>query len=51
MREDPSMDAPVIGKFYNGDVVTVLGETAAKWYYVQAGDLYGYIVADFLVIR
>ena len=38
------------GQLYNGDTVTVLGETSDGWYYVCAGDIYGYVASDYLVV-
>ena len=48
LRRDPSLNADVVKRLYNGDSVTVLGETVTKWYYVKSGDVYGYIKDDFL---
>lgn len=50
LRQEPSLRSAVAGKLYNKDVVTVLGQTATKWYYVQTDDLYGYIMSDYLQI-
>ena len=50
LRKEPSTGAAVASKLYHGDAVTVLGETASHWYYVKAGELYGYIMSDFLSI-
>lgn len=50
LRADPSTGAAVASRVYNGDVAIVLGETQTKWYYVQVGDLYGYILADYLYV-
>jgi uncharacterized protein YgiM (DUF1202 family) len=50
LRGEPSLKGAVAGKIYKGDVVTVLGQTASKWYYVKAGDQYGYIMSDYLSI-
>ncbi len=50
LREEPSLRGAVAGRCYGGDVVTVLGETASHWYYAKAGDLYGYIMSDYLVM-
>ncbi len=51
LRFGPSLSGAVAGKLYKGDVVTVLGETVSNWYYVKAGDQYGYIMSDYLSIR
>ena len=50
LRKEPSLGAAVASKLYNGNKVTVLGQTASSWYYVKAGDQYGYIMADYLSI-
>ncbi len=50
MRYDPTLNGKVASRLYNGDTVTVLGETVTKWYYVKSGDLYGYVMADFLQV-
>lgn len=51
LRPDPNSKYAAIGKFYNGDAVTILGETATHWYYVKAGDQYGYIIANLVTMR
>ena len=48
LRRDPSLEADVVKRLYNGDRVAVLGETVTKWYYVNAGGEFGYVMADFL---
>jgi uncharacterized protein YgiM (DUF1202 family) len=48
LRSEPSLRGAAAGKLYYGDSVTVLGETASNWYYVKAGDLYGYVMSDYL---
>jgi uncharacterized protein YgiM (DUF1202 family) len=50
LRGEPSLNGAVAGKIYKGDVVTVLGQTTSKWYYVKAGDQYGYIMSEYLSI-
>ncbi len=50
LRSAPSQQARVAGTLYKDDWVTVLGETVTKWYYVQAGGAYGYVMADFLQV-
>lgn len=49
LRQEPSLDAAVLGRLYHGDGVSVLGETVTQWYYVKAGDLYGYVMSDYLL--
>ncbi len=48
LRKTPSQSAAVVDKLYLKDAVTVLGQTSGKWYYVQAGDVYGYIMPSYL---
>lgn len=50
LRPDPTSEYEAIGKCYNGDTVTILGETVTEWYYVKVGSEYGYISADFLQV-
>jgi uncharacterized protein YgiM (DUF1202 family) len=50
MRTEPSLEAHVAKQLYHGGTVTVLGQTAANWYYVKAGDQYGYILSDYLSV-
>lgn len=48
LRSGPHQKSTSVGTLYKDDVVTVLGETVTKWYYVNAGGTYGYVLADFL---
>lgn len=48
LRGEPSLRAAVAGKIYKGDTVTVLGETAGNWYYIEADGLYGYVMSGYL---
>ena len=48
LRGEPSLRGSVVGKIYKGDTVTVLGETAGNWYYVEADGLYGYVMSGYL---
>lgn len=50
LRADPSQKSAAIGTLYKDDVVTVLGETVTKWYYVKAGNQYGYMMSEFLTV-
>ena len=50
LRKEPYLNGAVAGRCYTGDTVTVLGETAYHWYYVKAGDLYGYMLSDYVII-
>lgn len=48
MRSYPDINGQIVARLRHGDWVTILGETKSEWYYVQVGDLYGYISADYL---
>ncbi len=50
LRADPGKDSPVAATLRAGDTITVLGETATLWYYVQAGEQAGYLLADYLIV-
>jgi hypothetical protein len=42
----PEMNSGVAGSLNHGDRVTILGETASRWYYVKVGNQYGYVMTD-----
>ena len=46
MRLDPSTRYQPIGSLPSGAFLIILGETSAHWYYVQTGDLRGYVRSD-----
>ncbi len=48
MRSAPSLDARIDRKLEQGDVVTILGETASHWYYVRTSDGVGYVSAKYI---
>lgn len=48
LRSAPGQKAPVLARLPKGDAVTVLGETAEKWCFVEHGGQYGYVMAKFL---
>ncbi len=48
MRSAPSLDAQIDRKLEQGDVVTILGETASHWYYVRTSDGVGYASAKYI---
>ncbi len=48
---EPDVDSPTVFNLYTGDAVTILGETETKWYYVQYGSQYGYVMANSLQSR
>lgn len=47
LREHPSKTSKVLGKFYDGDLVTVMG-TVDGWYHVIAGGKIGFMMPSFL---
>lgn len=50
LRQKPSQNGAVAGTLAKGDTVTVLGETVTHWYYVQAGDQYGYMMSKYATL-
>ncbi len=48
LRQGASRQAQSIGRLYNGDVVSVLGELSSGWSYIQCGDQVGFMVSTFL---
>ena len=48
LRTEPSVDAPSLGKYYNGLDVTLLSPEENGWYKVRIGTLTGYMQAKFL---
>lgn len=48
IREDASEDAEVVGKFYTGNVGTVV-EKGEQWSLVSSGNAYGYVNNDYLL--
>ena len=48
LRSAPTKDAPVVEKVPDDTAVTMLGETADQWCYVQYGTNYGYIMSRYL---
>ena len=49
LRSQPSTEAEMLGKYYNGDRVTVIGKVN-DWYHVKANDTYGFMLADYLAL-
>lgn len=49
LRSQPSTQAEVLGKFYNGDRVTVIGQVD-DWCHVKAGSVYGFMLSDYLAL-
>ena len=48
LRTEPSVEAPTLGKYYNGLDVTLLSPEENGWYKVGIGTLTGYMQAKFL---
>lgn len=48
IREEASEDAEVVGKFYNGNVGTIV-EKGDDWSLVSSGNAYGYVKNDYLL--
>lgn len=48
VRGAPYLDAQAEGRLYDGDSVTVLGETASHWYYCRAYGQLGYVDAAYV---
>ncbi len=49
LRSQPSTEAKVLGKYYNGDRVTVIGKVN-DWYHVKANNTYGFMLASYLAL-
>lgn len=48
IREEASEDADVVGKFYTGNVGTIV-EQGEEWSVVSSGNAYGYVKNDYLL--
>ena len=48
IREEASIDAEVVGKFYSGNVGTII-EKGDEWSLVASGNAYGYVNNDYLL--
>ena len=48
LRKLPTKDSQRLGTLHEGDKVTVLGETAYSWYYINANGVYGYVYERYL---
>ncbi|MCD7884629.1 MAG: C40 family peptidase [Lachnospiraceae bacterium] len=46
VRSDASTDGEVVGKIYNNNSVTILGQLG-DWYEIQSGNVTGYVKADY----
>lgn len=50
LRAAPSLNADITRRVRAQDELRVLGETAGGWYYVKAGEEYGYVYANYMSI-
>ncbi len=50
LRAAPIADAEVLSKIDNGTAVTILGETANRWYYVRVGGHEGYMMSNLVLV-
>lgn len=50
LRAQPSMQAKVILVLDEKDAIIVRGETSNGWYYVQSGDILGYVKKEYLTL-
>ena len=51
LREDPVLDAPIIGKLMPGEIVTIISTENEKWTQVETDTgVTGYVCNDYLVI-
>ncbi len=48
IRTEPSEDGDVVGKFYNGNVGTIV-DRGEEWSLVSSGNAYGYVNNDYLL--
>ena len=51
LRKLPTKDSQRLATLREGDTVTVLGETAYSWYYINAGGVYGYVYERYLELN
>lgn len=52
VRQKPDAQSGIVGKIYNNCAATILNTVSAadgKWYYIQSGNVTGYIKAEFFV--
>jgi uncharacterized protein YgiM (DUF1202 family) len=48
LRSGPSLQSTIQGRVKDGESVTVLGETADHWFYIQSGSQTGYVTGKYL---
>ena len=51
LRKLPTKDSERLTTLREGDTVTVLGETAYSWYYIDANGVYGYVYERYLELN
>ena len=51
LRKLPTKDSERLTTLREGDTVTVLGETAYSWYYIDANGVYGYVYERYLELE
>ncbi|MGN0996400.1 MAG: SH3 domain-containing protein [Candidatus Ventricola sp.] len=51
LRTGPSTEYQIAGRAYGGDRVTILGETAEHWYYVDLNGTHGFISAKLVNLQ
>lgn len=50
VRLIPYIKSEIIATLNSGDSITILGETANGWYYMQSGDMYGYVLTNLVTL-
>lgn len=51
IREQPSLDAPIVARAWNGNPITVLGQTADGWYRVDYYGTKGYARSEYITVK
>lgn len=51
VRTTASIDAQIVGQSYNGDQMTVWGETASHWYYGVVSGVTGYVSTAYVTLQ
>lgn len=50
VRKEPSKEADIVGKMFKGDLATVVEEKDG-WLKIESGDVQGYIMVDFAILK
>lgn len=50
LRKSPSQKSVSMAKLYSDETLTIMGETSDHWYYVQAGNQFGYVKAQYVTL-